>query len=235
MTDQKRITITGSSSGLGKALCEALLGKGGWEVYGIDRVERPIHSSSYKHLTCDLTNWKEVDSLVPDFIDPRLPMHVLVNCAGMMPSMLISSFEPHQAAEAFALNTITPLHLAKILLKPLARSKSGHIINLTSIAADVRIPGEIVYSATKAALKNITENMSAELSRFAIRVNAIAPALVETPLTQHLTEHQVHFMRAKQATCSMVSVDCVTSAIISLIDSPPQVSSSTIYVGGISK
>jgi len=211
------------------------LSKGGWEIFGIDKTSSPLHSTYYKHLTCDLRNWEEAEVLVSEFIDQRLPMHVLVNCAGVMPSMLLSSFDPVQAAEAFAVNTISPLLVSKILLKPLARSKSGHIINITSIAAEVRIPGEIVYSATKAALKNITENMSSELSRFGIRVNAIAPALVETALTQHLSEQQIGFMRNKQATISRVSRDCVTSAIISLIDSPAQVNSSTIYVGGISK
>lgn len=235
MTEHKRIVITGSSSGLGKSLCEALLDKGGWEVYGIDKDGSPLDCTSYKHLTCDLTNYKEIEAVVPEFVNLRLPIHVLVNCAGVMPSMLVSSFDPVQALEAFAVNTVSPLLVSKILLKPLARSKSGHIINITSIAAEVRIPGEIVYSATKAALKNITENMSSELSRFGIRVNAIAPALVETPLTQHLSGQQVDFMRSKQATIFTVSKDCVTAAMISLIDSPLQVNSSTIYVGGVAK
>ena len=50
-----------------------------------------------------------------------------------------------------------------------------------------------LYSATKAALKNITQNMSSELSRFGIRVNSVAPALVMTPMTEHLSDQQVNF------------------------------------------
>ena len=235
MPELKKVVITGSSSGLGKALSEALLDEKRWEVFGIDKTKTDLNSPFYKHLECDLANWQSTQSVLTQQIDLKQSIHVLVNCAGVMPSMLVSSFNPVKALEAFSVNTIAPLLVSKILLKPLARAKNGHIINITSIAAEVQIPGEMVYSATKAALKNITENMSSELSRFGIRVNAIAPALVNTHMTEHLSEKQATYMKSKQASQSPVTIECVTSAIVALINTPNQVNSSTIYVGGIAK
>ena len=233
MVTKKRIVVTGSSSGIGKTLCELLLGFEDWEILGVDKNPSPFESSSYNHLVCDLTSWKDIDSLLPKFANLRMPLHALVNCAGIMPSMLTSSLDATKAQHAFSTNTLAPLYVAKTLLKPLARSKEGHIINVTSIAADVYIPGEIVYSATKAALKNITQNMSSELSRFGIRVNSVAPALVMTPMTEHLSDQQVNFMKSKQASMPTVTAHSVASAIFSLLNSPGEVNSSTIYVGGV--
>jgi 3-oxoacyl-[acyl-carrier protein] reductase len=232
---QKSIAITGSSSGLGLALTKELLNKREWAIYGIDLQDTQISHPSYRHLICDLADWSESQQKVPEFIGAKTPLSVLVNSAGIMPSSLVPSLDPVRAINAFAINAVAPVYMSKLLLKNLSRSREGHVINITSIAADILIPGEVIYSATKAALKAITESMASELARFNIRVNAVAPALIETKMTEHLSPSQIEFMKTKQAFSGSIISRHVADAIVSLIESPQQITSSTVYVGGIRK
>ena len=232
---QKSIVITGSSSGLGLALANELLNKREWAIYGIDLQGARISHPSYRHLVCNVADWGESQQKVPGFIGTKTPLSVLVNSAGIMPSSLVSSLDPSRAINAFAINTVAPLHMSKLLLKNLSRSREGHIINITSSAADVLIPGEVIYSATKAALKTISEGMASELARFSIRVNSVAPALIETKMTEHLSPSQIEFMKTKQAFLGSLATRHVADSIIALIESPQQITSSTVYVGGIRK
>jgi NAD(P)-dependent dehydrogenase (short-subunit alcohol dehydrogenase family) len=141
--------------------------------------------------------------------------------------------DPDKALKAFALNCVAPIFLAKILLKALARAGNSSIVNVTSIAADINIPGEVIYGATKSALRHASESMSIEFARFGIRVNCVAPALVATPLTQHLSQNQKEFMLSKQAHSQEVRPHDVAVVIQSIIEGSKFVTGSTLYVGGV--
>lgn len=232
----KYIVITGSSSGIGFALCKLLLKVTDYNIVGMDRnPSRFNNNGSYEHFICDLTDFEGVDTLIQESGITKGKIKSLVNCAGIMPTTLITKMDPMEASNAFKLNCVAPLYLAKLFVKALSRSKDGSIINVTSITADLNIPGEVVYGATKASLKHASETMAIEFSRFGIRVNCVAPALVKTAMTEHLSESQKKFMMNKQVSKYSVTPDSVARTILFLIDAPEEVTSSTLYVGGIIK
>lgn len=233
----KTILITGTSSGIGYALCEHLLKNTDHFILGIDRDTLECFSANprYKHLCCNLLEFESIKNVIEENGVSRNPLNALINCAGVMPSSLISRLDPKRALDAFSVNCVAPLYLAKLLIKTLTRSEEPLIINITSIAAELDIPGEVVYGSTKAALKHASEAMAIELARFGIRVNCIAPALVMTAMTQHLTDSQREFMLTKQASKNQVTPKDVAMAIHYLIDGPALITGSTLYVGGIAR
>ena len=235
--EMKIVLVTGTSSGLGLALVEFLLSLGGYRVIGLDKEDQVKFRGDerYTHLRCDLLDFEKVKLVVEDHGVSRMKLFSLVNCAGVMPSSIISSLDPDKALKAFALNCVAPIFLAKILLKALARASNSSIVNVTSIAADINIPGEVIYGATKSALRHASESMSIEFARFGIRVNCVAPALVATPLTQHLSQNQKEFMFSKQAHSQEVRPHDVAVVIQSIIEGSKFVTGSTLYVGGVVK
>jgi 3-oxoacyl-[acyl-carrier protein] reductase len=232
------IFVTGASSGIGLGITKKLLQFEKYYVVGIDKADASgeIFQEHYLHIKSDLSKFEEIKGAVNEIIKKHdFKVKGLINAAGIMPSMLFSKLDPKKVVDTFAINSIAPIYLSKLLLRHLSNSRPAFIINVTSIAADINIPGEGVYSASKAALKVITEYMSIEYARFGVSVNAIAPALVETPMTAHLTVDQVKYMRKKQALHIDINVNDVAEAIELLINAPLAVTGSTLYVGGINK
>jgi len=230
--------ITGASSGIGLALCEQLFtDDSDHHVYGLDRKPQEffLNNPKYTHICCDLLEFESVRNIIEGSEINKLKINTIVNCAGIMPTSPVFKLDPKLASEAFSLNCIAPLYLVKLLLKSLTRTEKPLIINVTSIAAELNIPGEIVYGATKAALKHASESMSIELARFGIRVNCVAPALVMTAMTEHLTESQIDYMLTKQAYKNEVTSKDVATAINYLMDGPDVITGSTLYVGGIAR
>ena len=116
------------------------------------------------------------------------PIDVLVNAAGVSDDALcidvgIDSFE-HQ----YRLNVTAPWLAMRVLGREMAYHRRGRIINVASIAASVNSPGRSVYASTKAAIVSLTKSFAVELGCFGIRVNAVAPGFVETPMIADFDE-----------------------------------------------
>lgn len=235
----EHIVVTGASSGIGLNITASLIQGGKYYVVGIDKSNAPdeLIDARYSHIKVDLSNLHETEALINKFIKEKSIKKIkgLINSAGIMPSMLLSKIELDKALDVFSVNSIAPVLMSKLFFRQLAKARPSFIINITSIAAEINIPGEGFYSSTKSALKTLTEYMSLEYARFGIRVNSVAPALVRTPMTLHLTTEQVEYMQTKQALNREIEVQDVTEIVNFLINAPDSLTGSTLYVGGISK
>jgi NAD(P)-dependent dehydrogenase (short-subunit alcohol dehydrogenase family) len=134
--------------------------------------------------------------------------------------------------ESFLVNTIAPLYLTSSLSKHLARGR-GTAIVISSIASQLDIPGECIYSATKSGLDKGFESLSADLSRLGICFLKIHPVMINTPMTADLTPSQKEYMHQQRASKAEPTALDLAKFILELRDANPFSTGSSIYFGGI--
>jgi NAD(P)-dependent dehydrogenase (short-subunit alcohol dehydrogenase family) len=178
--------VTGSTGGIGAATA-ALLAADGYDVVVSGRdIERG--EAVVKQLTADGGNARFVAADLHDLeslralADAAGPVEILVNNAGMFPSGPLVSQDVESFDAAFALNVRAPYFLSAALVPGMIERGRGSIVNVSTMAASVGMPGLSAYGATKAALESLTRTWAAELGASGIRVNTVAPGPTGTDM-----------------------------------------------------
>jgi 3-oxoacyl-[acyl-carrier protein] reductase len=164
----KRVLITGAGGGLGSAFA-AKLTADGWEVVAPSRNE------------CDLSTIDGVNSYIGR---NRFEFDALINNAGINDVREFSEFDPDYWAKILRVNLTSAMLLMKASLPFMRSNHSGKIVNITSIYSFRSRAGRSLYSATKAALRQITASVALEEGKHGILVNSISPGFILTPLTE---------------------------------------------------
>lgn len=181
--------ITGGGTGIGAA-CALRLAEDGYRVLITGRHEKTLKQSCTRHdnidyLVADVTRTTDIETLGRE-IEQRLGhLNVLVNNAGIAPMLTFEDTSLKDFDNIFGTNVRGLLHVSQISLPALKKSR-GCIVNISSIAADRPASTMSVYSASKAAVSNMTRSMARELIAYGIRVNAVSPGPVETPAFEKL-------------------------------------------------
>ena len=134
----------------------------------------------------------------------------------------------------FKVNTIAPLVITSKLTRQLSRGK-GCVIFISSIAAELDIPGEIGYSTTKMALLKIAKGFNAELNRMNISYFVICPSYVKTAMTEGLNEEQVKYLISKQTTNKVIDTKKVAEIITATIRLPKELSGTIINATAVKR
>lgn len=182
MTEPSRRTavITGASSGIGAATARALAAEGFAVVLGarrIERLEQLAGETGGRALPLDVTDAASVEAFAAE-IDSA---HVLINNAGLASGRDRLADLPDSRAEImWKTNVMGLLRVTRALLGALEASGAGHIVNIGSTAGIEAYPGGGGYTATKYAVRAITQTLRLELHALPIRVSEVAPGAVET-------------------------------------------------------
>jgi len=199
MTDNisgKVVVITGASSGLGEATARLLAAQGANLVVGARRKDRLDVLATelgpcVAVLETDVTKLEEVQALV-DLATSRFGrIDVMINNAGVMP---LSPLERRKIADwdrMIDVNIKGVLYGIAAALPAMQAQKSGHIINVSSVAGHKVRPGSTVYSATKHAVRALSEGLRQEVKPYNIRTTIISPGAVATELPESVTEADV--------------------------------------------
>ncbi|MCL1959612.1 MAG: SDR family oxidoreductase [Spirochaetes bacterium] len=206
MLEGKIALVTGAARGIGKAVTE-LFAQNGAVVYANDlrgellnetvkEIAGKFHAEIIP-LIFDVTDTKEQKNAFQRIWKERGRLDILVNNAGLALSALIEMNSKTDVERNFAVNAVAVIEMTQLAIKLMKRNEiinnsRGSIINISSIAGINGNRGQIAYSGSKAATIGITKSSAKELSEYLIRVNAIAPGVIQTPMLEEaLTEKVV--------------------------------------------
>ncbi len=192
----KVVVITGASSGLGEATARLLSAQGASVVLGARRVDRlqsladELSGSGAKALAVatDVTNRDQVKGLVAAAVQSYGRIDVMINNAGLMPQALLERLRVDEWDRMIDVNIKGVLYGIAAVLPHMQRQKSGHIINVSSVAGHKVGPGFTVYAATKHAVRALSEGLRQEVKPYNIRTTVISPGAVATELPSHITD-----------------------------------------------
>ncbi|NLI55137.1 MAG: SDR family oxidoreductase [Clostridiales bacterium] len=172
--------LTGGSSGIGKATA-VLLRQNGFSVYELSR--GGADADGIRHITADVTEPDQVRAAVAQVLEAEGRIDLLVNNAGFGISGAVEFTDPKEAYAQLNVNFFGSLHCIQAVLPAMRAQGSGHIVNISSVAAPIAIPFQSFYSATKAATNSLTLALRNEVKPFGVRVCAVLPGDVKTGFT----------------------------------------------------
>ena len=195
----KVVVITGASSGLGEATARMLSALGATVVLGarrVDRIEaiaRELEAAGGRALALptDVTRAADVQRLVDAAVEKFGRIDVLVNNAGLMPSSPLERLKIDDWDRMIDVNIKGVLYGIAAALPHMNAQKCGHIDNVSSVAGHRVRAGTAVYSATKHAVRVLTEGLRQEVKPYDIRTTIVSPGAVATELPDSITEADV--------------------------------------------
>ena len=195
----KVVIITGASSGLGESAARHLSSLGATVVLGarrVDRIQALAKELTYQGgralaVATDVTRYPEVQRLADTAVQNYGRIDVLINNAGLMPQSPLERRKIEDWNRTIDVNIKGVLYGIAAVLLTMQKQKSGHIINVSSVAGHKVRAGGAVYSATKHAVRVISEGLRIEVKPYDIRTTVISPGAVDTELTDSITEPDV--------------------------------------------
>jgi NADP-dependent 3-hydroxy acid dehydrogenase YdfG len=193
----KVVVITGASSGLGEATARHLAGEGAKLVLGARRLDRlqalaeELRLGAGAAVETDVTDREQVKRLVDRAVEAHGRLDVIVNNAGLMPHSPLERGKVDDWDRMIDVNLKGVLYGIAAALPHMTRQKSGHIINVSSVAGHKVRPGSAVYAATKAAVRMLSEGLRQEVKPYNIRTTIISPGAVQSELPRSITEADV--------------------------------------------
>jgi NADP-dependent 3-hydroxy acid dehydrogenase YdfG len=193
------VAITGASSGLGEATARLLAAEGATVVLGARRMDRlqsladelKSRGANTLALATDVTVVEQVRALVDAAVQAYGRIDIMLNNAGLMPHSPLERLKIDDWNRTIDVNLKGVLYGIAAALPHMQRQKGGHIINVSSVAGHTVRPGGVVYSATKTAVRVISEGLRQEVKPWNIRTTIISPGAVATELPQSITEPDV--------------------------------------------
>lgn len=192
--------VTGAGRGIGNKTVERFAEEGAI-VYATDINEGSLdafaretgekYETQIIPLYFDVTDENEAKKAVLQIKKEQGRIDILVNNAGIMRDNVIGMIGSQLVHDVFNINVFAVINLIQLVNKLMGRQKSGSIINISSIVGVEGAAGQLVYSASKGAVASLTKATAKELAPNGIRVNAVAPGLINTGLLQAIGDAKI--------------------------------------------
>ncbi|HEY1723756.1 MAG TPA: SDR family oxidoreductase [Magnetospirillaceae bacterium] len=227
----KVIVITGASSGLGEAAARLLSAKGATVVLGARRADRlkslvdGLTAKGGKALavTTDVADAAQVKKLIDIAVQTYGRIDVMINNAGLMPQSLLEKARIDEWDRMIDVNIKGVLYGIAAALPHMIPRKSGHIINVSSVAGHKVRQGSSVYAATKHAVRALSEGLRMEMKPYDIRTTIISPGAVESELPDSVKDAETA-QRIKQFYADVaIPADSFARAVAFAIEQPADI------------
>ncbi len=227
----KVVIITGASSGMGEAAAKHLASLGATVILGArraDRIEKlanEIRDKGGKSLAIamDVTQRDQVKKLVDSAVEQFGQIDVILNNAGVMPLSPMERLNVDEWDKMIDVNIKGVLNGIAAVLPYMKEQKWGQIINTSSVAGHKIFTGSAVYSATKFAVRALTEGLRMEVKPYNIRTTIICPGAVKTELLEHITEADIQQANKEYVGAVGISPDTFAHVVAFAISQPEEV------------
>lgn len=237
----KTAVITGAGRGIGAAIAKRLA-KDGFDIAvneltegsGEQTVEEckalGVKAAAY---AADVSDYAQCEEMVKKIKEDFGTIDALVNNAGITRDGLLLRMTEENYDSVIRINQKSVFNMTKFVGAVMLRQKSGSIVNLASVAGLYGNPGQMNYSASKGAVIAMTKTSAKELGSRGIRVNAVAPGFIQTPMTDKLTDEQKNAILAQIAMKRYGQPEEIANVVAFLLsDDASYVTGQTIEISG---
>ena len=237
--NKKTVIVTGGVQGIGKAISEKLLQDKYFVVIADISLEneKPITNKPSNDQTlfikCDISKQEDIEALFSEVISKRKTIDAVVNNAGVIRDNMIWKMPKEDMDMVIDINLKGTWMMCKEAAKVMRDQKSGRIVNISSRAWLGNNRGQSNYTASKAGVVGLTRVLALELGKYNVNVNAVAPGLIDTPLTQNLPSEVLKNLIEAQPTKKIGKPTDIANAVSFLLsESSDFITGQIIHVDG---
>lgn len=223
----KAAIITGAGSGIGEATAK-LFAQNDYHVFLLGRKKDALAKTAaacpfHTVIPCDLTNPKDVDAATSQILSAKnLALEVLIQNAGIFARHSFADGSEDLWRQQFETNLFAPVRFTRALWPHFVKNQKGSIVMVSSTLGIKPAGGTSAYSASKAALNSLTQTLALEGGPHNIRVNCVAPGIVDTPI------HDFHAMESSKKQTAIEGLNPLQP--IGRIGSPQEIASAIYFL-----
>ncbi|MGL1894419.1 MAG: 3-oxoacyl-[acyl-carrier-protein] reductase [Spirochaetaceae bacterium] len=225
LLEGKKLLVTGGSRGIGKAIATKAI-ENGATVYNLDLGVDP-EASKMEALakengveifgyTADVSNEDQVVSVCKEILEHAGQIDILVNNAGITRDGLMMRMKSKDWDDVMNINLKSAFLMSRELSRSMMKKRTGSIINMSSVVGVQGNPGQTNYCASKAGMLGLTKALAKEIGSRSVRVNAIAPGFITSPMTDKLSEEVQNNYKAAIPLASFGEADDIANAVLFL-------------------
>jgi 3-oxoacyl-[acyl-carrier protein] reductase len=201
-TGRKVAVVTGANRGIGLATVERFINEGWWVCACVrsetEELNALLEGNGHIYFL-DLSDEHSVTDCARNVIRNTERVDALVNCGGVAHGALFSMTKISDLENVFRINFFSQILFSQYISKKMIRNKNGTIVNLSSTSGILADSGTLAYGCSKAAFSHATRIMATELGSFNIRVNAVAPARVDTDMGQLMDAESTELLNSRSS------------------------------------
>jgi 3-oxoacyl-[acyl-carrier protein] reductase len=191
--ENKTALVTGGSRGIGRACVRALAAEGAKVAFvyqsnqaAAESLVRELKEAgrSVQALQADVKDYARAEQLVEQLLAEWEHLDILVNSAGVIRDGLFAMMSPKDWSEVIDTNLNGTYNYCHAVTKPMMSQRRGSIVNISSVAAQYASRGQVNYAASKGGIDGLTRSLAKELAARKIRVNSVAPGMIETDMSE---------------------------------------------------
>lgn len=237
--ENKVAIVTGASSGIGYYTCLALskvglkVAAGARRIDKLKELEKEIttHDQEVFIQNLDVSKKADCDKFVDALVKKWGRVDVLINNAGLMPLSYFQNGKVDEWERMIDVNIKGVLYCTSAVIPHMLKEKSGHIINISSVAGRIVFAGGSVYCATKHAITAFSEGLRKELSpKYNIRVTCIEPGAVSTELVETITDESMSGYIQSTKNMKILESEDIAKAVLYAIQAPEHVNVNEILI-----
>lgn len=234
MVDREVVLITGARKGIGRYLAERYVSRGAL-VEGCSREAPGWELNGYQHHLADVTDEAQVRAIISAIKKRHGRLDIVINNAGIASMNHILLTPTATVNRIMATNFLGTTLVSREAAKFMQQRRYGRIVNFSTVAVPLRLQGEAIYAASKAAVESITRIMAHELGNLGITVNAVGPTPVETDLIKAVPANKIKNIVDSMAIKRLGTFDDVANVVEFFTRrESAYITGQVIYLGGVS-